>query len=70
MFVEMLPLTLSSVEDFVDANLLVPASYGEEVFRVRRGRVEGEICDAVFRRVLELDIALQIAHRVRVDGRL
>lgn len=59
-----LSLSLTVAQDLVNACLLVPAGYGEEVLLVGRIGVESEVADAVLGRLTELDILLEIAEGV------
>jgi hypothetical protein len=54
-------LALPILCDFVDADLVVPTRDGEEV----GGRREGEVGNAVGRRLVEGDVRLEIASRLR-----
>lgn len=59
-----LSLTLTITQDLVNACLLVPAGYGEEVLLVGGIGVEGKVADAVLGGLAELDILLKIAEGV------
>lgn len=59
-----LSLTLTVTQDLVNACLLVPAGYGEEVLLIGGIGVEGEIGNAILGGLTELDILLEIAEGV------
>ena len=59
-----LSLTLAIAQDLVNACLLVPACYGEEVLLVGGVGVEGEVGNTVLGGLAKLDILLEIAESV------